>query len=420
LDAHRPVRRTQPQQDTPVRSILHTRCTRWRKRKFPSTPINERTIATITDHGDADTLLGSLALRLADHPENIATESLLFLLRRSATAREALRRLVGTLDPQFAHIPVTYSSQVTGLDGEIPDLVGSDASGREVLLVEAKFWAGLTDAQPVQYLERLAVAGGILLFVAPAQRLETLWPELEGRCCRANLAPTLMTRQATHRSVGLGDGRVLALTSWRHLLTTLHAALDGAGETALAADARQLIGLCDAMDSRAFLPLRSEELTGTLATRVCQFADLVDTLAAELVRRGIASKKGLRAAGSRTWYGHYLMIGGYGCLLAYAAHRWSANGYSPIWLRVKDASTVPWRALPTLDPKITASLPDATVIDTPDGMLFPVLLPAGREWDGVVAEALAQVLAVSEALQRAPRAAGTVLPVPVGDPDEIA
>jgi hypothetical protein len=196
-------------------------------------------------------------------------------------------------------------------------------------------------------------------------------------------------------------------------------ALEAAGEAALAADTRQLVGLCEAMDSRAFLPLRSEELTGTLATRVCQFVDLVDALAAELIRRGIASKKGMRATSGRTWYGHYLAVGGYGCLLAYSADRWSAHGYSPIWLRVKDASTNPWRVIPRLDPRITAWLPDVTLLDTPDGMYFPIVLPTGRERDGVVAEALAQVLAICQALQRAPLAAVATELVPDGDPVEI-
>ena len=48
-----------------------------------------------------------------------------------------------------------------------PDLVGLDRTmGKECVLIEAKFWAGLTDRQPKAYLDRLD-PGKALLFVAP-------------------------------------------------------------------------------------------------------------------------------------------------------------------------------------------------------------------------------------------------------------
>ena len=56
-------------------------------------------------------------------------------------------------------------TQATGEEGERPDLAGFDRNGRERVLVEAKFWAGLTDNQPIAYLERLpANRPGALLF----------------------------------------------------------------------------------------------------------------------------------------------------------------------------------------------------------------------------------------------------------------
>ena len=46
-------------------------------------------------------------------------------------------------------------TQPTGKEGERPDLAGVDREGRECVLIEAKFWAGLTSNQPVAYLKRL-------------------------------------------------------------------------------------------------------------------------------------------------------------------------------------------------------------------------------------------------------------------------
>lgn len=46
----------------------------------------------------------------------------------------------------------------------------------ERLLVELKFWAGLTDNQPVAYLKKLPTdCHSALLEVAPARRIESLW-----------------------------------------------------------------------------------------------------------------------------------------------------------------------------------------------------------------------------------------------------
>ena len=70
-----------------------------------------------------------------------------------------------------------------GTKGERLDLVAYDAGGSERVLIEAKFWAGLTDNQPNTYLARLLRAGepAVLLFVAPEQRLVTVWTEIRGR-----------------------------------------------------------------------------------------------------------------------------------------------------------------------------------------------------------------------------------------------
>ncbi|MYA41649.1 MAG: hypothetical protein F4Z31_07855 [Gemmatimonadetes bacterium] len=72
-------------------------------------------------------------------------------------------------------------TQATGEDGGRPDLVGFDEHGAERLLIEAEFWAGLTENQTLSYLRRLASDGGApgaLLFVEPAARLQPLWNEL--------------------------------------------------------------------------------------------------------------------------------------------------------------------------------------------------------------------------------------------------
>lgn len=125
-----------------------------------------------------DRILGHLAQRFAVSEENLATEALTWLLRRSSAARAAL---VGLARTAGADVPdeLTFIGQVSSPGAGRPDVVGLDVSSRERLLIEAKFAAALTDQQPSGYLKRLKPdVDGVLLVVAPTVRLPALWVEL--------------------------------------------------------------------------------------------------------------------------------------------------------------------------------------------------------------------------------------------------
>ena len=100
-------------------------------------------------------------------------------------------------------------------DQAIPDLVGNTQDGVQVLVVEAKFWAGLTANQPVTYLKRLpAERPGLLLFIAPEDRADNLWDALLGCCRKAQLHEVEERNTAAGRALRFGESW-LALTSWR-------------------------------------------------------------------------------------------------------------------------------------------------------------------------------------------------------------
>jgi hypothetical protein len=157
-----------------------------------------------------ESVLAHLALTFSAHPENIAIEALGYILRRSVDAQEAL---LGFLRQAGIHIegPLAFRTQAVGPSGERPDLVAIDAKGNERLLIEAKFWAGLTENQPGAYLKR-----GTLLVVCPAQRVNFLWSELR-RLCDADGHPlTNAQRVLVQRDTwiaGVDTEKSLAITS---------------------------------------------------------------------------------------------------------------------------------------------------------------------------------------------------------------
>ena len=106
-----------------------------------------------------ETIFGHLVTRFgSSQAENIATDGLNYVLGKSAEARQLfirfLQRAGRTLPANLS-----FTTQVADSDGAIPDLVGRDAAGVEMVLVEAKFWAGLTTRQPTTYLARLPLGG---------------------------------------------------------------------------------------------------------------------------------------------------------------------------------------------------------------------------------------------------------------------
>ncbi len=157
------------------------------------------------------TLLAKLAPMFVAQTENVAVEALGHILSGSEAARRALSDVVRAGGAEVGQI-VQVRTQATGQEGARPDLAGFDERGDERVLIEAKFWAGLTENQPVSYLERLPdEQPSALLFVAPAARVEPLWAELRRHVSKSAAGITLDSfREAGEfRSAAAGGARGL-------------------------------------------------------------------------------------------------------------------------------------------------------------------------------------------------------------------
>jgi len=82
----------------------------------------------------------------------------------------------------------------------------------------------------------------------PALRAELVWGEVQARCARADIevAPSNV---AGALCASAGPSILLGLITWKQLLATVLAEVEGAGELAIASDVRQLQGLCDREDA---------------------------------------------------------------------------------------------------------------------------------------------------------------------------
>jgi hypothetical protein len=203
-------------------------------------------------------LFAYMSSRHARSKEDWATEALTFLLQGSSEARAALRDYV-RLELRVELAPnLSYENQVMDRDTGRPDVVGTDPAGSDQLVIEAKFWAGLTENQPGGYLKRLRDGKpGVVLVVTPNSRLLSLWSEL-----LVNLGEpvTPADRRPGNYELLRSSGDVLALRSWRVVLDELTSGFSAADLHDWLADLAQLRRLTEREEEPEFQPLLAQDL----------------------------------------------------------------------------------------------------------------------------------------------------------------
>lgn len=259
--------------------------------------------------------------------ENLATSSLAYILNCSAACRERLSVLLSRITGGECGGLVRVRTE-EGIDGGgRPDvrLIGHD--GALLGFVEVKFWAGLTENQPVRYLEALQQSPGAMLVVlAPERRMSALREELQARCRDAGLEST----RESDTLLRCGGVR-LALLSWSLLLHELSEAAPEDSKTA--GDLGQLRGLCSMIDEEGDFSMTSEELSDVRgARRTRQLNLLVDEVVDVLLADGLAGTKGLMRT-PRPWgYGRYISLPHAVVWIGNDNYSWGCFGRGPLWM----------------------------------------------------------------------------------------
>ena len=347
------------------------------------------------------TLLAHITLKLASHPENIAVEALGHILSTSPAAVRALEDMLQTGGSEVGKI-AQVQTQASDEEGSRPDLAGRDADGRKRMLIEAKFWAGLTERQPVKYLQHLLKQDqpSVLLFVAPAKRFEPLWNEL----CRLVKAADLklvhgQTEEANLRSAVVDGKCRLMLTSWATLLDRMDSRASTAGESHTKCDIQQLQGLAQQMDVDAFLPLRPEELGPEFPRRLRNIEKLVDDVIERLEQKELAPKVKGGASRSNTAYGKRLQLSGAGAWFGIDHWQWAEVRDTPLWLHFNAAwhSAQPFSEIRERLQSLASELFEYG----DDVLVIPIYPPAGVEYDAVLNAVVARLKEVAELINPA-------------------
>jgi len=271
--------------------------------------------------------------RFSQVNEDVATDALAFILNSSEYALTGMMKLLRGI---VADIPdLHFRTQQT--EGSIrPDMWGISEIGPRVF-VENKFWAGLTENQPIAYLKQLAqyTQPTVLLVVVPEAREQTMWREHIRRLEDVGISVTVRDITAgIVRSVKTEIGPILAITSWTKLLSALE--LEIADNHSAKSDLCQLRALCEAADSEAFIPISATELTDQRTPAfILQMNSIVQASVGLAVTEGVLNIKRLMPQASWERIGQYARLSneqGVGIWLGINFRLWKKYGETPFWL----------------------------------------------------------------------------------------
>jgi hypothetical protein len=194
--------------------------------------------------------------RLSEKSEDVATDALAYILRKNEVARNGLLNLLRRVATDLPEL--RFQTQQTE-EGIRPDLWGYDGPNPRVF-IESKFWAGLTENQPVAYIKQLArqIQPSVLLMIVPSAREEVLWRDLIHRLGEVNITVENEIKTSDVRFVTTQIGPKLALISWAGLISALESGKTEDQEAR--SDLIQLRELC-AADNKIFIPFSQEATT---------------------------------------------------------------------------------------------------------------------------------------------------------------
>ena len=277
--------------------------------------------------------------RLSQENENVATDALAFILDSSERGRRGFMRLFWDIAPDLPGL--RFRTQQTEGNAR-PDMWGLDG-GTPRVLIENKFWAGLTENQPVEYLRLLAQYPHptVLLVVVPEARLETVWREFTRRLDGINVSTAFRNVSANVTYIaavdcgpGLATAPMLAITSWPKVLLAIEDELGD--EPQHRNDLLQLRALCNAADDETFAPFSSTELTNQRTPALVLQLNSVVQLAVNLgVAENVLNIDRLRPTSSWERVGRYISFPtamGVGAWFGTDFRRWRERGSTPLWL----------------------------------------------------------------------------------------
>jgi len=276
--------------------------------------------------------------RYSQSYEDIATDTLAYIIKTHKSTYDEMMLMLKDILPEIPNLE--FQTQVG--EGTIrPDMWGYRGMDT-FIFIENKFWAGLTEHQPVSYLTELASNSHetLLLMIVPVAREQAMISQLTHRMLQADVDFDQERKpKGVVWCIKTSIGPHLALSSWNRMLN----ALDSGAEDDPAAqrDLALLRSLCDAADIDRFMPLNAEELTNqNTPALLIQMAQIIHESIGIANREGYLSTKGLTKASTFDGYGQHIRLpdeNGAGAWFGVEYELWKAYS-TPLWLKFSNTA----------------------------------------------------------------------------------
>lgn len=278
---------------------------------------------------ESELLLSYLFPKFRGSKEDIVTLALCHVLKSSEEMREAFtdelcRRLY--LEEKKG---IRFHPQATGKNLERPDISGVDSTNSELLICEAKFFAGLTDNQPVAYLDRLIGRSNTgLIFICPETRVISLWNQIIGR------VRDLQPEPVGEKCVSI-RGVHMSIISWTDLLGVLFQIAKKCDDN-IVADLNQLEGLCKKIEKTEFIPFSDDDLSVATAKNIDRYYFVIDDIVNLLCHQEEFPVGKFRPHPTGVWggYVYYIVLWKLSVGFDFSTGFWKSDGSetTPFWV----------------------------------------------------------------------------------------
>ncbi len=284
-------------------------------------------------------LLGQFYNRIRGSQEDIASESLVYILQQSLESRKVINQMVKT-NTNLIFSDLSYQTQNVGKDLERPDISGKDETGKEVLIIEAKFWASLTLNQPNGYLKRLK-DNTVLMFLVPSLRTRTVFEEVKNRVLNEFQDLDINTENLS--ILIKPSQKHIIIKSWNEVLNSIKFKIEQTNNIHLLSDLNQIIGFCETIDQNSFQPITDEDLSPKIPKNITSYYEIVDKVVDELKNRNSKiSTKGLIKTPQRYGYHRYFSTKELGMNFALKLDLWEKYADTPFWLSISLCTANGW------------------------------------------------------------------------------
>jgi len=331
-------------------------------------------------------LLGQFYNRIKGSQEDIASEGLRYILQNSDLSKSIINsQIKSKTNIQLPEL--NYVSQASKIDLGRTDISGIDINGNEIIIFEAKFWASLTENQPISYLKRLPF-NSVLIFICPSLRKNSLYIELDKKLKEQKLE---FETDENLLKFELEDNKFILIQSWTEILLPIKTILQANNKDNLVSDIDQILGFCEVIDKNSFIPLTDKDLSPEIGRSISSFFELVNEVISELSKSKYYSR-GTLTEGKPKEFGYYKYRNYNGYIITFGLNfgYWAKLADTPFWLQVDGPD---FKQTPELKIKLksVSSIISKPIFETNADLFFPIYPAKYEDKNSVIKNMVEQI-----------------------------